>query len=85
VKIVLSEHRIQEAIHYSVTQYELRVLATEILESIIVWVLTEDAMVTLRSYIHEKLKVHNPIVYFWIWCKRVIQIEGTILSKLGQR
>jgi hypothetical protein len=45
--------------------------------------MAEDAVITFRSDVHKKLEIHYSIMNFWIWCERVIQIKGTILSKLG--
>ena len=83
VEIVLAEHCIEETIYDSITQNELGVLATEVLKGIVVRVMAEDAVITFRSDVHKKLEIHYSIMNFWIWCERVIQIKGTILSKLG--
>lgn len=83
VKIILSKHSIKETVYNSITKDKLWVLTAKVLKGIVVRVLAEDAMTAFRSDIHEKLEVHDAVVYFWVWSERIIQIECPVLTKLG--
>lgn len=81
MEVVLPKHCIKQAIQHSITQYKLSIMTTKILVGVVVLILTKDAVVTFWSNVHEKTKIHDTIVNFWISCQRVVHIKGSVFAK----